>query len=122
MRIGVLFIIFLSSLSLWAQGDKKEEGKDWIALPAIGEGLCVNNIFQSNMVLQREKAVKIWGWATPGEEIMVSFAGQSHTTKAEKDRSWKVKLTAMEANSKPQTLTGRVESSAIDSPPKPGWR
>ncbi|MEZ6067423.1 MAG: hypothetical protein R3B90_17340 [Planctomycetaceae bacterium] len=42
-------------------------------MPAIGDGLCVSNLFQSNMVLQRDKPIAIWGWATPGETLTVTL-------------------------------------------------
>ena len=79
--------------------------EDVIDVPAIGEGLCVHNLFQTNMVLQRDKPVSLWGWADPGEDVTVSFAGQTQTAKADKDRVWKVTFTAMPANSAPQRLT-----------------
>ncbi|MFT5905766.1 MAG: sialate O-acetylesterase [Cryomorphaceae bacterium] len=92
---------------------KPEEGKDWVELSAIGEGLCVNNLFQSNMVIQRDKTVRVWGWALPGEKVTVSFAGQSHSVKAEKDRHWQVELTAVEANATPQTMTVKGEGKTL---------
>ncbi len=51
--------------------------EDVIEFPAIGQGFCVHNLFQSNMVLQRDKPVAIWGWASPEEKVTVSFAGQN---------------------------------------------
>ena len=76
-----------------------------IDVPAVGEGLSLHNLFQSNMVLQRGKPVSVWGWAEPGERVTVSFAGQSQTAKAGPDRAWRVALDAMPANAKPQRLT-----------------
>ena len=64
--------------------------EDVVEVPAIGQGLCVANVFQSNMVLQRDKPLNIWGWAEPGEEVTVSFAGQQAAAKAAADRSWQV--------------------------------
>ena len=55
---------------------EKMPREDVVDVPAIGEGLCVSNVFQTNMVLQRDKPVTIWGWAAPGEKVTVSFAGQ----------------------------------------------
>ncbi len=78
--------------------------EDVIEVPAIGDGLCVHNLFQSNMILQREKPIEIWGWAKPGEVVRVLFAGKSKEAKAGKDREWKVTLPAMTANADPQTL------------------
>jgi len=61
--------------------------------------------FGDNMVLQREKPVKIWGWADSGEEMTVTFAGQSCKAVAGPDGSWLVKLDPMKAASEAQTLT-----------------
>jgi sialate O-acetylesterase len=33
-------------------------------------------IFGSHMVLQRDKPIKIWGWADPGEKVFVSYAAE----------------------------------------------
>ncbi len=79
--------------------------EDVIDVLAVGEGLCVHNLFQTNMVLQRDKPVSIWGWADPGEKVTVSFASQTQTATADKDRAWKVTLAAMPANSAPHKLT-----------------
>ena len=79
--------------------------QDVVDVPAIGQGLCVSNVFQTNTVLQREKPLNIWGWAEPGEEVTVSFAGRQARAKAAADRSWQVTLQPMSANSTPQTLT-----------------
>ncbi|RMG05111.1 MAG: hypothetical protein D6741_00015, partial [Planctomycetota bacterium] len=46
--------------------------EDVVDVPAIGDGLCVSNIFQTNMVLQRDKPIRVWGWASPGEKVTVS--------------------------------------------------
>ena len=75
-----------------------------VDVPAIGEGLCVSNVFQSNMVLQRDKPMRIWGWASPGDSVTVSFAENKATATAGNDRAWSVTLPAAEANAKPQAL------------------
>lgn len=53
------------------------------------------HIFSDNMVLQRDKPLRIWGWADKGEKITVSVNGQTQKTKAAKDGSWSVMLKAM---------------------------
>jgi sialate O-acetylesterase len=87
--------------------------EDVIDIPAVGEGLCVHNLFQSNMVLQRDRPVNLWGWAAPGEKVVVSFAGRDHSTTAAKDRSWKVTLPAMPANAVPAAMTVRGRSESL---------
>lgn len=61
-------------------------------------------IFSDHMVLQRQAPVSIWGWADAGEEVTVSFAGQSKTAKPEVGGKWLVKLDKL-AGSGPQVLT-----------------
>ncbi len=63
-------------------------------------------IFSSNMVLQRDKPLKIWGWADKGEKISVSFNGQNIKTKANKDGSWQLML-------KPMSYGGPFEMTII---------
>ncbi|NLE30480.1 MAG: sialate O-acetylesterase [Phycisphaerae bacterium] len=48
------------------------------------------SIFSDNMVLQRERAVPIWGHAQAGETIKVSFRDQSVSTVAKSDGRWRV--------------------------------
>ncbi|MHC4743583.1 MAG: hypothetical protein ACYS8Z_16840, partial [Planctomycetota bacterium] len=86
---------------------------DVVDVPAVGKGLCVSNIFQTNMVLQREKPVAVWGWAEPGEEVVVSFGGQEATTKAAVDRFWRVTLESMSANSTAQTMTVKGKARTL---------
>jgi sialate O-acetylesterase len=78
--------------------------EDVVDVPAIGNGLCVSNVFQTNMVLQRSKPVHVWGWADPGEKVTVSFANQRVEAIAADDRCWKGTLDPMPANSTPRTM------------------
>ena len=54
-------------------------------------------IFTSNMVLQRQKPVKIWGWAARGEKISLQLNAQKATVKADNTGAWMVTLQPMEA-------------------------
>ena len=38
-------------------------------------GVRVARVFADNMVLQREKPVKIWGWAKSGVKVAVGYRG-----------------------------------------------
>lgn len=55
-----------------------------------------------HMVLQRDTAVPVWGWAKPGEEVNVSFAGQTKAAKADEKGQWLVKLDPMPASDQPR--------------------
>jgi sialate O-acetylesterase len=83
---------------------KPVRGQDFIYAPAVGEGLCVQNLFQSNMVLQRDKPITVWGWATPGDNVTVTFDGQQQTATAAADRAWKVTFPALPASDQPRTM------------------
>jgi len=51
-------------------------------------------VIDSNMVLQQGKAVQLWGWADPGEEIEVhcSWRAKNLQGKADKDGKWRVSV------------------------------
>ncbi len=55
------------------------------------------NIFSSNMVLQREKDVPVWGWASPGEKVSVEFREQKLETTADASGKWQAKFNPMSA-------------------------
>ncbi|MDP0497718.1 MAG: sialate O-acetylesterase [Verrucomicrobiota bacterium JB024] len=61
------------------------------------------SIFSDHMVLQRELANPVWGWADPGESISVSINGQTQTTTADSDGTWRLVLSPMPAGG-PYTL------------------
>ncbi len=54
--------------------------------------VSVSKVFASNMVLQRDKPVPVWGKAAPGEEVKVSFAGQNLSAKANDAGEWQVEF------------------------------
>ena len=54
-------------------------------------------IFGDNMVLQRDKPIVIWGWASPGERVTVQLEKQSKKITAGKDGKWKLSLESMQA-------------------------
>lgn len=94
--------------------DKPVKGENLIEVPAIGEGLCVHNLFQSNMVIQRDKPIKVWGWAAPGKKVTVTFAGASASATAAEDRSWAVTLPAQEASSEPRAMAVAAEDTTLE--------
>jgi sialate O-acetylesterase len=81
----LLFALLLSPLLAHAE----------IKLPAF---------IADHMVLQRDAAVPLWGWATPGEEVTVSFAGQSKAAKADEKGKWLVKLDPLAASAESREM------------------
>jgi sialate O-acetylesterase len=69
-------------------------------------------IFTTHMVLQRDLANPVWGWADPAEEVTVSIADQQVSTTAGKDGKWRVKLSALPAGG-PYTLKVRGENELV---------
>ena len=51
-------------------------------------------IFGDHMVLQQGQANPVWGWAEPGEKVVVSIAGQRHETEANNGQ-WRVELDSL---------------------------
>tara|TARA_Y100000588_G_scaffold275715_1_gene292006 strand:+ start:344 stop:2125 length:1782 start_codon:yes stop_codon:yes gene_type:complete len=86
----------------------------------LGQGLFAadmlktHGIFRSNMVLQRDKPITIWGWAPAGSEVKISFGKQSAIAKAggEKGR-WQVTFESQPANSQGQELLVKAGEEVI---------
>ncbi|MCF7802948.1 MAG: sialate O-acetylesterase [Candidatus Marinimicrobia bacterium] len=49
------------------------------------------------MVLQRDTAVDIWGWASQGEEVTLHFIDSTYTTNADSEGRWQITLPKMRA-------------------------
>ena len=71
--------------------------------------LKVHGIFKSNMVLQRDKPITIWGWASSGSEVKVTLGNASGTSTATGDEGrWHVTFDPQPANEKGQELVVQV--------------
>jgi sialate O-acetylesterase len=55
------------------------------------------SFYTSNMVLQRDKGINLYGWATPGEKIKISLAGKQHSTKTDASGKWNITLPPLAA-------------------------
>lgn len=62
-------------------------------------------IFGSNMVLQRETSVPVFGNADPGATVAVDFQGQSVSVVASPSGAWLATLAPMPASTSPSTLS-----------------
>jgi sialate O-acetylesterase len=61
-------------------------------------------LFADGAVLQRDRALPVWGWASPGEKVTVSFARQTVSTTADAQGQWLVKLSPLPASAAPGEL------------------
>ena len=77
-----------------------------VILPAAAE-VTLSPIIGSHMVLQRDAACPIWGWADQGEKVTVEFSGQKAEATPDASGKWMVKLKPMKANDQGQSLTIR---------------
>lgn len=70
------------------------------------------SIFSSNMVIQQEKPIVVWGWDAPGTAVTVSLGSQTAQATANAKGEWKVTLAAMKADGKTYTLVAKGSSTA----------
>ena len=62
-------------------------------------------IFGDHMVIQQDTKIAVYGWADPGETVVVTFAGQKANAVAAPDGTWKVNLKPVKTTKEGQTLT-----------------
>ena len=63
-------------------------------------------VLSNDMVLQRQSEVKLWGWASPGERVTItySWSGKTDTTYGTRDANWEI-VTRTPAAGGPYTIT-----------------
>ena len=70
----------------------------WMGFVSIANAeVKLPKIFSNSMVLQRDRAVPVWGWDNPGTEVTVSIGEASAKAKADATGKWTVQLPAMKA-------------------------
>jgi sialate O-acetylesterase len=75
---------------------------------ALSADIRLPSVIGSHMVLQQDVPITIWGWAEPGEEVSIQFAGQKASSSADNDGFWEVRLKTMKPGKGPldMTITG----------------
>jgi sialate O-acetylesterase len=71
-------------------------------------------IFQDHVVLQRDKPINVWGDAAPGATLTLSLAGQTISTQASDNGSWRATLPALAAGG-PHDLSVRTQSGEVQT-------
>jgi sialate O-acetylesterase len=70
-------------------------------------------IFQSNMVLQRDKEISIWGFGSVDEKIKIHFDGKDYDGVTGKDKKWRMKLSAHNAGGPFEIVINGEENSIV---------
>ena len=66
-----------------------------LALSSAMADVKLAPLFTDNMMLQRDKPVRIWGTADAAEAVSVTLAGKTAATKADAAGAWIVELPAL---------------------------
>jgi sialate O-acetylesterase len=94
-------LLLLAALIVWACDAPDVRPAE----PAAGaSALRVATVFGDSMVLQRDRALPVWGRANPGERVTVRFGEQSHDARAGDDGRWQLWLRALPASAEPRSL------------------
>ena len=83
MKHTSIFLILLFAMLL-ARGEVRAK----VVLPAL---------FTDGMVLQRGTPVPVWGWANPGEEVVVIWGKNTYAATADAQGNWRIDLPKMKA-------------------------
>ncbi len=75
--------------------------------------LSTSSVLSSNMVLQQGQQVPVWGTASPGERITVSFGKQRVKTRAGTEGNWMVALQPMKADKTPQQMIIKGKKTSV---------
>ncbi len=65
----------------------------------------MSKLFSDNMVLQRDMPVPVWGFASPGEKVVVKFKTQEKSATADADGKWILRLDPLPASAQAEKLT-----------------
>ncbi len=87
-----------------------------ISLCTSGAGaLKTHGVFSSNMVIQRDKPIRIWGWAQAGRKVSVQFGREKAEATADSEAGrWEVTFSARQADATGQKLTVTSGDEAIE--------
>ena len=100
--------LFAFIMLLWAADLAGDDGMSG------GERLLFSSLFDSGMVLQRDRPIPVSGKARSGAEVVVRFNGEAIRGRADARGDWCVSLSPHEASEKPHRLRVESEGEAID--------
>ncbi|MBA7530351.1 hypothetical protein ES705_22554 [subsurface metagenome] len=73
-----------------------KRGLQLIGVLLISYNICAQvklpRLISDGMVLQRDVTIKIWGWASPGEVILIKFKQNDYSAVTDSDGNWSIEL------------------------------
>jgi len=70
-------------------------------------------LFADHAVLQRDRPLPVWGWASPGEKVTVALGAEAGETTTGADGLWRVTLKPQPVSKKPLTLTITARNTIV---------
>lgn len=84
------YLLYLAQAALLAAG--------FVVTAPASANVTLPHVFGSHMVLQRDQAIPVWGWADPEERVSVQIGEQQAvSTRADNAGQWRVTLPKMPA-------------------------
>ena len=75
-----------------------------ITLARLSAAVTLPAIFSDHAILAKRNNVPIFGTATPGEKIILTFDGKSYSTITDNKGKWEIKLDLTTSSPGPHTL------------------
>lgn len=87
----------------------------WVAATrtTLAESLQLGGPFLSGMVLQQDMPIRVWGEASPGEQVTVHFGADYARGRADGQGHWRTTLPSQSASGIPATLVVRTKKEQI---------
>ena len=88
----------------------------------ISAAIKLPSIFSSNMVIQQNADVPVWGTGTPGEKVSIkcSWSDKTYETETDYENNWKVVIRTPDAKEGSQSITIRGSRTIILENVMPG--
>lgn len=87
-----------------------------LLMPGLANALQLPDIFSSNMVLQQNSNVAMWGWADPSSKVTVetSWNGKTYTAYADRTGRWDVRVATPAASYTPYNIIVKDDGMTVD--------
>ena len=97
------FIILYILVGLWSLA----------TVTSVYADIRMPKVFADNMVLQQGQKIPVWGWASKGEKVTVSFGEQQKYSTANESGEWMVELDPLDLNRKGREMTVKGSNTVL---------